>query len=83
MLDEGRGGQADYSRAARLLLDARKAGSSAAKYNLAGDMSSWDGETRLALKRELKLLGFHDGTGGSAWTDAERKAVEDYAEQGK
>jgi len=83
MLDQEKGGPADYPRAAKLLLDAGKANSNAALESLRGDMKSWNARTRTELKRELARLGHYSGPINDTWDNAARTAVNAYLAQGR
>jgi hypothetical protein len=83
LLDQERGGPADFPRAARLLLEAGNANANAAVQQLRGDMKSWNARTRIELKRELARLGHYSGPIDDRWDDAARAAVNAYLAQGR
>ena len=83
LLDQEKGGPADFPRAAKLLLEAGKANSNAAVQSLRGDMKSWNARTRTELKRELARLGHYSGPINDRWDDAARNAVNAYLAQGR
>ena len=83
LLDQEKGGPADFPRAAKLLLGSAKANSNAAVQSLRGDMKSWNARTRTELKRELARLGVYSGTIDDKWDDAARAAANAYLAQGR
>jgi TPR repeat protein len=78
MLDEAKGGPADFRRAARLLLDGAKGDSELILANLRGDMKKWHQRTRIELKRELVRLGHLKGAIDDKWDDGARAALAKY-----
>ncbi len=78
MLNGAQGGDADYTRAAKLLLQANQAGIDPATRDLAGKMERWHKSTRTEVKRELQRVGLYKGVVNDVWDDAARKAVTDY-----
>lgn len=79
MLDRGKGGAPEYARAARLLLDALRAGNEGAQRNFAGKFRNWHPSTVMELKRELTRLGHYKGPINATWEPAARQAAETFA----
>jgi hypothetical protein len=82
LIDEAKGGSADFPRAAKLLLDAARSGNGETIEALQGDMKKWSSSTRSELKRELSRLGHHKGPINDTWDGAAHTAVGRYLGQG-
>lgn len=74
-LDRGEGGPADHPWAAKLLLQAAKAGNGVRLKDLRGDLIGWAAASRTELKRELARLGHYTGTVDATWDAAARAAL--------
>jgi TPR repeat protein/serine/threonine protein kinase len=78
LLDEGRGGPADYQGAAEWLLEAARKGKTSAIEHLRGDMSKWNARTRTELKRRLAAQNFYSGAINDKWDEEARAAAGKY-----
>jgi uncharacterized protein len=80
LLDAGKGGPADYPRAARLVLQSAKLGHAWSRTVLGGPLTFLTPATRTELKRELARLGQYNGPIDDLWDDTARAAATAYLE---
>ena len=85
LLDDSKGGPADFDGAARWLLRAAGAGNESARKDLLEDsLDHWHSQTREAVQRRLREKGHYDGRVEAQIDDRTKAAVRAYldAERG-